>query len=123
MWIAAILINIAVSTWWVEIGYQRFGTKSEGEILEFLWVNVLAAAAMSVLGVLVEVLPNRTTADDARPRRVMAFHRFAAWAIAVLLLLTTTVGLLADMHTLPGGFQTVDVALRWAAWAAALAAA
>src|SRR5262249_26854060 len=54
------------------------------------------------------------------PRRGMAFHRFAAWAIIGVLAATTAVGLLGDY------FDDTSEAyptLAWAAWWAAVAAA
>jgi hypothetical protein len=63
-------------------------------------------------------MDDSTSAPDwRRPVGALAFHRFAAWAIVVVMLMTTGVGLLADLRDRP---IEVSELLAWAAWLAAL---
>ncbi len=76
MWIAAALANVAVSIWWLDVMSQISGTRGLGQAYEFVWINVIAAAAIAVLSVVITV---------GRPATVKAssiglsYYRFAAW--------------------------------------------
>lgn len=135
MWIAAVLALVTVNIWWIELGHRRFGTNSEGEILEFFWVNVLTAAALALISAWIEIwrvgqrmLPRESEAGFDAPfgnvalpsaihrQKGLAFHRFAAWAIAAILLLTTVVGLYVDQGGLVDGLQEFNTVLWLSAW-------
>lgn len=164
VWIAAALLLPAASILWIDWGHQYSATSGVGEAAEFLWINVLATAAIAVWSVLVqrrllagEPLPLATggppvppevqaapagtmsplpTAEPAALRwikarrwnpataraalRGIAFHRFAAWAIVIVLLATTAAGAFADLM---GDSFAVSWPLAWAAWCAAAIAA
>jgi hypothetical protein len=111
MWIAALLFNIAVSALWVDWGNKFIPTRGIGAFCEFLWINVLAAAVMAIVSVVLEC-----SRHAERSQRGIAFHRFAAWAIVAVLLLTTAAGLISDL--MQESFATT-VAIAWAAWLAA----
>jgi hypothetical protein len=117
IWIAGILFNIAMSTWWEETGYRLTGSTGElTQFLEFLWVNVLAVASMALVSVWVGRRYNLSRDNEVAPPRRIAFHRFAAWAIVVVLLGTTAAGLIADLFN---ESFAVSLPLAWTAWLAA----
>jgi hypothetical protein len=116
MWVAAALCNLAVSVWWIDQGHQLTATRGRGEPVEFVWVNAIAVALIAVVSVWVEC---RASARLENARGV-AFHRFAAWAIVGMLLLTTTGRLVGDLG---GSFIEASAVMGWTTWLAALAAA
>jgi hypothetical protein len=121
MWVAALLITLAMSIWWLGIVKAAAAMRGVGDGFAFLWVDVLAVAVVAVVSVIVERRRVGLASGTEPMRRGIAFHRFAAWAIVTTLLLTTTVGLIAD---LTDGSTDVNWALAWGAWlAAALVAA
>lgn len=156
VWIAAVLLLPTVSILWLDWGNQFSATSGIGEAGEFLWINVLATAAIAVWSVLVrrrpltvrQPLPLVTGEPPAPPTtqvapatqlrpttqgapaarrwstptalRGIAFHRFAAWAMVAVLLLTTGAGTFADLM---GDPFAVSRPLAWVAWAAAAVAA
>jgi hypothetical protein len=107
MWIAAHLLNLAASIWWIRSGYRLTGTGDFGQVFELIWLNALVAAAMALVSVFVS-------------KGRLGFHRFAAWAIVGALLLTTSLGLAADLEGRPIAANT---ALCWLAWIGALVTA
>jgi hypothetical protein len=118
MWIAAVLFIPAMSILWIDWASQFSPTTDEfGQACEFLWFNVLAAALLALLSVWMERRRIVTLSNDTSRPRGIGFHRFAAWAIVLVLLLTTGVGLLADLWN--QSFR-VSVPLAWAAWLAAV---
>lgn len=141
MWVAAALANVAVSIWWIDQGQKLTATRGRGELPEFIWINAIAAAAMAVVSVWVErfgtgqwpvplgrsgsqnIGSDRVTEPvapaDVRWRR-LSYHRFAAWTIAILLLLLTAGRLLGDFE---GNVIRASAALGWIAWCAAVVAA
>lgn len=129
IWIAAILFNVAVSILWLDQRAALSSTSGFGELCEFLWINVLAAAAMAIVSVWIEWLwraneSSPATRDAVSPaiRRSfgVAFHRFAAWAIVAVLLLTTGAGLLADLNH---DSFAANYGIGWVAWLAAVVVA
>jgi hypothetical protein len=123
LWVAAGLLLPAASIFWVDWADQFssiVGLGEIGQLFEFLWINVLAASLLAIIGVVVTRRQLTSPTAEARPSRGIAFHRFAAWAIVGTLLLTTLVGLLADLW---GQSFPVTVPLAWAAWFAAAATA
>ncbi|MEX2112460.1 MAG: hypothetical protein WD845_04705, partial [Pirellulales bacterium] len=116
MWIAAALANLAVSIWWIDQGHRLTATSGRGEPVEFLWINAIAAAVAAVISAWVE----RRTLEWAVKSRWISVHRFVAWAIVVVLLITTAGRLVGDLS---GNFIEVSTALGWAAWCAAVVAA
>jgi hypothetical protein len=119
MWIAAVLLNIAVTIWWSESGYRLTGTPpGNGADLEWLWFNVLALAVMGLVSVWVERRRISAAAQAAPGRSGLALHRFAAWLIVVALLFGITAGLLSDWVGAP---LIVSFPLIWAAWLASAA--
>ncbi|MCI0333023.1 MAG: hypothetical protein L0228_07360 [Planctomycetes bacterium] len=119
MWIAAVLFVPAISILWLDWANQFSATTKIGllgEPIEFLWVNVLAVALMALISVWVERRANTIKRGEMSRQRAISFHRFAAWAIVATLLLTTAIGLVADL--LNASF-VVSVPLAWAAWIAA----
>jgi len=129
IWIAAALMNVAISILWLDQSATLSSTRGFGELCEFMWINVLALAFMAMVSSAVEglwrasELSPRTDVAAASSRRRsfgIAFHRFAAWAIVLVLLLTTGAGLIADLN---GDAFAANFGLAWAAWAAAFVAA
>jgi hypothetical protein len=118
MWFAAVLLLIATSAWWLDLLTRGTWQRGPGEFFAFLWINVLAAAALAVISVGIErrrsLLDSRSAA--ARWRGGVAFHRFAAWAIVAVLMLTTGAGLIADIMSDP---FPINPWMAWGAWAAA----
>lgn len=112
MWIAALLFNFAMSVLWVDWGRKFTPSRGPGAFCEFLWINALAAAVMAIVSAWLE-----RSRQAAHPHRGLAFHRFAAWAIVLMLLLTTSAGLIADL------MQDSFASTAAIAWAASLAAA
>jgi len=117
LWIATVLANLAVSIWWIDSGYQLTATTGPGRPVEFLWINVLAAATLAIASFWVE---RQAAARAAAPVRGVAYHRFAAWVIVAVLVLTTTGGLLGDVT---GNHFQASAALGWGAWLAAVVVA
>jgi hypothetical protein len=116
MWIAAMLLNVAVTIWWFESGYRLTGTPlGNGADLEWLWFNVLALAVMGLVSVWIERRRILTAAEQPPRWLGLALHRFAAWLIVVVLMLGTTSGLLSDLFGAP---LVVNFLLVWAAWLA-----
>ncbi len=123
VWIAAVLFLPAASIFWLDWASQYSsiaGTGGIGQVFEFVWINALAAALLALVSVWVTRRRIAPQYGDANRRGGISFHRFAAWAIVATLLLTTVVGLLADLwnESIPA-----TVSLAWAAWIAAIAAA
>jgi hypothetical protein len=114
MWIAAMLANLCVSLWWFERGDEIRTTNGFGHELDFVWLNVIASAAMAVASAVV------TSGREMPGRLRLAYHRFAAWAIAGVMLWFTGVGLFADFMSDP---IQVNRALSWMAVVAAVTAA
>jgi len=116
-WIAALLTNSAVSIWWMTVGHRLTGTRDFGQLLEFPWFNAIAASAVAVASGVIEF---RVSRRDEAPRRGLAFHRFAAWAIVAVLVATTAAGLIGDLVD-----ETSEAypTLAWAAWWGLVAAA
>ncbi len=123
LWIAAVLLNLALSVWWIDSGYQLTGTmRGMGVGWELLWVNVLAAAAMAVVSVWIERRRIAPIEDSSGPRPGwwLGWHRFAAWGIVLSMLLATALSLAADLiERAPPMYMP----LGWAAWGAALVTA
>lgn len=117
MWIAAVLTNLSASIWWVLEVQNLSSAHGVGLLLEFAWVNVIAAACMAVVSGTITALRARV---EEQPRRGLALHRFAAWAIVAVLAATTAVGLLGDYL---GKSIEANYAFGWAAWLGAAAAA
>ncbi len=139
VWITASLFVVATSIAWLDWGRQFSSTTGAGKASELLWVNVLCVAVVAMFSVLVErrivafvdgalsdaeVAPaDRDSIQWLQPRyRAMGvgFHRFAAWAIGAVLLLTISGGLWADVNRDSFGFNAW---LAWAAWLAGVATA
>ena len=121
MWIAAVLVNLAVSIWWFNSGFRWTATPHGfGADIELLWVNVLALAAMAVVSVWVERRRILPLTSEPRQWQGLAFHRFAAWAIVLAMLLATGAGLLSDLFD---ASFAVNLPLVWAAWVAAVVTA
>jgi hypothetical protein len=126
MWIAALLFMPAMSILWLEWASKLSYFSGLNGGFEFLRVNVLAAAILAVICVWIErhhEVARRHTSSEyemetiARlKRRGIPFHHFAAWAIVVVLILTTAAGLAADLFN---SSFTVSWTLAWAAWVAA----
>jgi hypothetical protein len=119
MWIAAGLFVPAASIFWLDWADQFSPTRGFGRVAEFLWINVIAAAAMAIVSVVVVRRSNRVR-ESSRWSAGLTFHRFAAWAIVATLLLTTGAGLISDLGN---ESFSVSMPLAWAAWLAAAAAA
>ncbi|HEX2474529.1 MAG TPA: hypothetical protein VHK01_07285, partial [Lacipirellulaceae bacterium] len=123
VWIAAVLFLPAASIFWLNWA-SRFssiaGTGGTGQVFEFVWINALAAALLALVGVTVTRRWMALHSVDVIWQKGIVFHRFAAWAIVVTLLLTTVEGLFADLRNQP---IAVSIPLVWAAWLAALVAA
>ncbi len=119
VWIAAVLFIPAMSLLWLDWGHQFSATSGPAQALEFLWINVLAAALVALVSVWVERRIRRRSSEAAWQRGI-AFHRVAAWAMVVVLVLTTAVGLVADLWN--ESFEA-SMPLAWAAWVAAAVAA
>ena len=109
------LAVFATSIWWLDILKKAAALRGVGDFFAFLWVDVLAVAALAVVSVWIE---RRRLAREwtAAPPCGLAFHRFAAWAIVATLLLTTGAGLIADLMSDSFGITPL---LAWAAWFAA----
>ncbi len=120
VWIAALLFGVAVNGWWAYEGYKLTSATGFGQIAEWLWLNVLAAAAMAWISVWIERRRIAPATALTGPPRTASFHRFAAWAVVVVLLLTTGFGLMADLAS-----NSLDAStwLGWSAWTAALVTA
>lgn len=126
VWIAALLFMPAMTILWIEWGSKLSYFSGLDGGFEFLWINVLAAALLAVISVWIErrhELAQRQSISESdletavRPRRRgVPFHRFAAWAIVVVMILTTAAGLIADLFE---SSFTVSWTLAWAAWVAA----
>jgi hypothetical protein len=117
VWIAALLFVPAVSILWLDWGQQFSATTGFGQVLEFLWINVLAVATMAVLSVWIERRRIVSASGDAQYTQVgIGFHRFAAWAIVATLMLTTGAGMIADLSNNP---ISVSLPLAWIALLAA----
>lgn len=119
IWIAAILAVLATSIWWLDLLKKAAAMRGAG-FFAFLWVNVIAVAVMAVISVWIERRRGMSTSAQIPLLRGIAFHRFAAWAIAVVLLLTTGVGLIAD---LTHSSLAINQPLAWGAWLCSLIAA
>ncbi len=122
VWIAAVLLNLALSIWWIDSGHQLTGTmRGMGRGWELLWVNVLLAALLAVVSVWIEcrrIAPLQS--DEKQWRWRLGWHRFAAWAIVVSMLFTTALLVAADLvEQAPPTYMP----LGWAAWVAALVTA
>lgn len=144
MWIAAALAVPAVSILWLDWGSQFSPATGVATASEFLWIIVLAIALLALFSVWIEPRRIESQLTDSRdpgttdkwswsPARTawlranqrvnprgFAFHRFAAWAIVAVLLLTTTAGLLADYFGQP---LDASPLLAWAACIAGAATA
>jgi hypothetical protein len=131
VWVAALLVLPAASVLWLDWVKQFSSTQGLGELTEFLWFNVPAAAALAIVSVLIHrrsfadkpagPLNSETAATTARkPISRVPFHRFAAWAAVATLLITTGVGLFADLEGRPFAASS---SLAWAAWGATALAA
>jgi hypothetical protein len=118
LWIAAALVALATNVWWLDI--FRSAAATFRNPYAFFSVNVLAAAAMAVISVVVERRWANGMPKSQPVRRGIAFHRLAAWAIVATLLLLTGDGLIADLS---GYSQAVSWPLAGAAWVAAAIAA
>jgi len=116
IWLAAVLNVFAASVWWLDILKKAAAMREIGDFFAFLWIDVLAVAAMAVISVSIERRWNDPAAAARRRPRGIAFHRFAAWAIVAVLLLTTAAGLIADLSS---DSFAVNQPLAWAAWLAA----
>ncbi len=117
MWLAALLANLAASVWWIDSGYRLTGSMGVAVPMEFVWLNVLVAAAMAIVSAALN-WRSASSVTLGPGRRAVGFHRFAAWAAVILLFCTTAFGLAADLLGSP--IQT-SALLNWAAWTAALA--
>ena len=119
VWIAAVLVCLGTSIWWLDIAHSSAGANFFATFFNLCWINSIAAAAMALISVAIEV--RRAKLESAAPPlqrwpEGLAFHRFAAWAIVATLFLTTGMGLAADLNQAPFG---VSWPLVWAAWLAA----
>jgi hypothetical protein len=126
VWIAALLVISAASILWLDWMRQFSTTRGLGELTEFVWFNVLPAAALAILSVLVH---RRASPGEApapltfasigaaarKPISRVPFHRFAAWAAVAALLITIGMGLFADLEGRP---FAATLLLAWAAWGA-----
>ncbi len=116
IWLAAVLNVFAASVWWLDMIKKAAAMREIGDFFAFLWIDVLAVAAMAIISVSIECRWNDPAAAARAWPRGIAFHRFAAWAIVAVLLLTTGAGLIADLSN---DSFAVNQLLAWAAWAAA----
>jgi hypothetical protein len=123
MWIAALLFLPASSILWIEWASRLRWFRNFGNVCEFFWANIIATALIAVISVWIEHRTVQRSRDElsrsSTRRRLISvpFYRFAAWAIVVVLTLTTVVGLLTDLYE---ASFAVSWALAWAAWCAAL---
>jgi hypothetical protein len=120
MWIAAALFNVAASVWWIDRGYRLTGTTQFGQLFEFVYLNMLAAAPTAIVSAVLTIMRDRIDPPARTSWRAVGFHRFAAWATAASLLLVTALGLFADYT---GASIEANQAMAWAAWLSALATA
>src|SRR4029079_16902080 len=107
VWIAALLFMPAMTILWLDWGSKLSDFAGRDGGFEFVWINVLAAAFLAVVSVWIERrrdpargqtnLQSDSAAPEPPRRGFLPFHRFAAWAIVFALMLTTAVGLAADL--------------------------
>jgi hypothetical protein len=117
LWIAGLLFNLAASIWWIDRGHALTGTTGFGQVVEFVYLNVLAAAPTAMASAfLARERSARTEAE--KPPAGLGFHRFVAWGAATALLLTTAAGLMTDLAASP---VAVNQTMGWIAWLAAVA--
>jgi hypothetical protein len=121
VWVAAALLVFATSVWWLDILSKATTMSGPGDFCSFLCVDLLMAAAVAVVSVWIERCRQMIAAQSVeRPARRwlrgIAYHRFAAWAIMIALLLTTAFGLIADLSS---DSIAMNLPLTWAAWFAA----
>ena len=126
IWIAAVLLLPATTIWWFDWASKLSYFRNFRDGFELIWINVLATAILAVISVWLErrcaIVERQSSPSSASPhparRRpaVVPFHRIAAWAIVVILMLTTAGGLVADL--LHDSFL-VSWPLAWGTWFAA----
>ena len=126
MWIAALLIVFAAGVWWLDLLKKAAAMNDVGDFFAFLWFEVLVGAALAIVSVWAErrqlagersvSQSNGPLLTNVRKLNGIAYHRFAAWVCVVLLLLTTGIGLIADLMN---ESFAISEPLAWAACAAA----
>lgn len=101
LWFAGILLPLAATIWWDEIGSDLIVAATVPAVLtHFLCVNVIAAAAMAVVSAIVErqrFVPSKV-ATELPP---VGFHRCASWACLSVMFVAVWIGLTQDLYLIP----------------------
>lgn len=101
LWFAGFLLPLAATVWWEELGSDLIVAATLPAVLaHFLYVNVIAAAAMTIVSSIVErlrVMPSKVAAELPP----VGFHRFASWACLGVMFVATWIGLTQDQHLMP----------------------
>lgn len=96
VWAAAILLNLAASIWWIDVGHQMLPA---GDLWsEFLYLNVFVLAMASIYSVAIE----RRCARTASRRGGLALHPVAIWGMIVVTWVAVLSGLAMDLAGFPG---------------------
>jgi len=100
LYAASMLLNLAVSLWWIEEGWKLTQTAGVGaQAVHFFYFNIIALTLPALAWAWLELRYFRPA--DRRPAQLAGFHRLAAGGSLWLLAGLTCIGLLADRWQSP----------------------
>jgi hypothetical protein len=94
LYAAGLLLNLAVSIWWLNEGWKLSQGSGAAGLVHFLDFNIIALTLPALVWVWLELRLFRPA--DRQPARLAGFHRIAASGALWLLAGLTAIGLLAD---------------------------
>ncbi|MEX0585805.1 MAG: hypothetical protein WD176_04135, partial [Pirellulales bacterium] len=100
LWVAGLLVHLAVSIWWLEAGSALITASPRADQWNLPLINVMAAAAMAIVSVVVEFWRIQPATLTNRWSTVR-FHQFAAWACIAMITLAVLFGLSHDFAGTP----------------------
>jgi hypothetical protein len=112
VWASGMLLNLAVSIWWIESGYRLASAVAGVTLRDLVYINTIAAAVTAIYSVVVhrrridrpegsapeDLGPEDSVPVDSGPdtRSGVSLHRVAVWVMLAMMLLGVGVGLIAD---------------------------
>ena len=125
IWVAGILANMSVGLWWIESGSILTISRGFAQLIDFVLVNIIVTATISMVSVLLErmrfftmhEIPKEATHKSNRQQSsgLIGFHRVATWGCILSLGTVAGLYLLSDFY---GRSSNVN----WAFYGGALAA-